>query len=102
MFMEYWKRAPHPYSCVVAYTITTEGEIVDIVIVEASEYPEQDQLTIELIESMSPLMPPPEAKGDVRVTELFWNGSLDPNAMPTSLQKDMVTLFDGRYLEEEP
>jgi hypothetical protein len=102
MFMEYWKRAPHPYSCVVAYTITTEGEIIDIVIVESSSYPEQDQLTIELIESMSPLMPPPEAKGDVRVTELFWNGSLDPDAMPTPLQKDMVTLFDGRYLEEEP
>ena len=102
MFMEYWKRAPHPYSSVVSYTITTEGEIIDIVLVEASGYPEQDQLTIELIESMSPVMPPPNVKGDVRVTELFWNGSLDPDAMPTPLQKEMVLMFDGRYIEEEP
>ena len=102
MFMEYWKRAPHPYSSVVSYTITTEGEIIDIVLVVASGYPEQDQLTIELIESMSPVMPPPNVKGDVRVTELFWNGSLDPDAMPTPLQKEMVLMFDGRYIEEEP
>ena len=102
MFMDYWKRAPHPYSCVVAYTITTEGEIIDIYIVEASPYPEQDQLTIELIEAMSPVMPPPGVKGDVRVTELFWNGPIDPDAMPTPLQKEMVLMFDGRYMEEEP
>jgi TonB family protein len=101
MFMEYWKRAPHPYSSVVAYTITTEGEITDVMIVESSSYPEQDQLTIELIESMSPVMPPPGVKGDVRVTELFWNGSIDPDAMPTPLQKEMVLMFDGRYMEEE-
>ena len=102
MFMEYWKKAPHPYSSVVAYTITTEGEITDVVLVESSGYPEQDQLTIELIESMSPVMPPPGVKGDVRVTELFWNGSIDPDAMPTPLQKEMVLMFDGRYMEEEP
>lgn len=102
MFMDYWKRAPYPYSCVVAYTITTEGEITDIYIVEASPYPEQDQLTIELIEAMSPVMPPPGVKGDVRVTELFWNGPIDPDAMPTPLQKEMVLMFDGRYMEEEP
>ncbi|MCB1142406.1 MAG: energy transducer TonB [Leptospiraceae bacterium] len=101
MFMEYWKRAPHPYSCVVAYTITTEGEITDVTIVESSDYPEQDQLTIELIESMSPVMPPPGVKGDVRVTELFWNGSIDPDSMPTQLQKEMVLMFDGRYMEED-
>ncbi|MCB1179274.1 MAG: TonB C-terminal domain-containing protein, partial [Leptospiraceae bacterium] len=101
-FLEYWKRAPHPYSCVVAYTITTDGDIVDVYLVEESGYPDQDQLTLELVESMSPVMPPPNAKGDVRVTELFWNGSIDPNAMPTELQKEMVLMFDGRYLEEEP
>lgn len=102
MFMDYWKRAPRPYSCVVAYTITTEGEITDVVLVEASGYPDQDQLTIELIESMSPVMPPPGVNGDVRVTELFWNGSIDPDAVPTPLQKEMVLMFDGRYMEEEP
>ncbi|HMV41343.1 MAG TPA: energy transducer TonB [Leptospiraceae bacterium] len=100
-FMEYWKRAPHPYSCVVAYTITTEGEIVDVILVESSAYPDQDNLTLELIRSMSPVMPPPNVKGDVRVTELFWNGAIDPDAMPTPLQKDMVLHFDGRYMEEE-
>jgi hypothetical protein len=102
LFMDYWKRAPKPYSCVVAYTITTEGEITDVYIVEASAYPDQDSLTIELIESMSPVMPPPGVKGDVRVTELFWNGSIDPDSMPTPLQKEMVLMFDGRYMEEEP
>jgi TonB family protein len=101
-FMDYWKRAPHPYSCVVAYTITTEGEITDVYIVESSNYPDQDQLTIDLVESMSPVMPPPGVKGDVRVTELFWNGSIDPDSMPTPLQKEMVLMFDGRYMEEEP
>jgi uncharacterized membrane protein len=100
-FMEYWKRAPHPYSCVVAYTITTDGEIVDVILVEGSAYPDQDNLTLELIRSMSPVMPPPNVKGDVRVTELFWNGSIDPDAMPTPLQKDMVLHFDGRFMEEE-
>ena len=100
-FMEYWKRAPHPYSCVVAYTITTEGEIIDVILVEGSAYPDQDTLTLELIKSMSPVMPPPNVKGDVRVTELFWNGSIDPDAMPTPLQKDMVLHFDGRFMEEE-
>lgn len=102
LFMDYWRRAPRPYSCVVAYTITSDGEITDVYIVEASPYPDQDSLTIELIESMSPVMPPPGVKGDVRVTELFWNGSIDPDAMPTPLQKEMVLMFDGRYMEEEP
>lgn len=99
-FLEYWKRAPHPYSSVVAYTITPEGDIIDVVLVEGSSYPDQDELTLELIKSMSPLMPPPGVKGDVRVTELFWNGSIDPEAMPTPLQKEMVLHFDGRYMEE--
>lgn len=101
MYMDYWKRAPHPYSCVVAYTITTEGEITDVYIVEPSGYPDQDRLTVELVQSMSPVMPPPGVKGDVRVTELFWNGPIDPDAMPTELQKEMVSMFDGRYMEEE-
>ncbi|MCB1192237.1 MAG: energy transducer TonB [Leptospiraceae bacterium] len=99
-FMEYWRRAPYPYSCVVAYTITPEGDITDVQMVETSDYPDQDRLTLELIESMSPVMPPPNAKGDVRVTELFWNGPIDPDAMPTQLQKEMVLMFDGRYMEE--
>jgi hypothetical protein len=101
-FMNYWKRAPQPYSCVVAYTITTEGEVEDVILVEGSIYPDQDNLTLELIRSLSPLMPPPGVKGNVRVTELFWNGSLDPAQMPTELQKEMVSHFDGRYMEEEP
>lgn len=99
-FTEYWKSAPGFYSCVAGYTITTEGEIIDVEIIEPSNSPEQDQLTLELIKSMSPVMPPPNANGDVRVTELFWNGSLDPNLMPTELQKDLVTKFDGRVMEE--
>ncbi|MDX1960154.1 MAG: TonB C-terminal domain-containing protein [Leptospiraceae bacterium] len=101
LFMDYWRRAPHPYSCVVAYTITQDGEIIDVYLVEASNYPDQDQLTLELVQSMSPVMPPPGVKGDVRVTELFWNGPIDPDAMPTQLQKEMVMMFDGRYMEEE-
>jgi len=99
-FMEYWRRAPRPYSSVVAYTITQDGDVTNVDLVEASDYPEQDRLTLELIESMAPLMPPPGVKGDVRVTELFWNGPIDPEAMPTQLQKEMVLMFDGRYMEE--
>ncbi|ABJ76714.1 energy transducer TonB family protein [Leptospira borgpetersenii] len=99
-FMEYWRRAPRNYSSVVAYTVTPDGEVVDVDLVEASGYPEQDQMTLELIESLSPLMPPPGTKGYVRVTELFWNGSIDPEAMPTPLQKELVTMYDGRYMEE--
>ncbi|KAK2620195.1 TonB C-terminal domain-containing protein [Leptospira interrogans] len=99
-FMEYWRRAPKNYSSVVAYTVTPDGEVVDVDLVEASDYPEQDQMTLELIESLSPLMPPPGTKGYVRVTELFWNGSIDPDAMPTPLQKELVTMYDGRYMEE--
>lgn len=99
-FMDYWKRAPYPYSCVVAYTITNDGEVTDVQIVQGSNYPDQDELTIELIENMSPLMPPPGVNGDIRVTELFWNGTIDPNKMPTELQKDLVLQFDGRVMEE--
>ncbi|MBM9500120.1 TonB C-terminal domain-containing protein [Leptospira sp. 201903071] len=99
-FMEYWRRAPRNYSSVVAYTVTPDGEVVDVDLVEASGYPEQDQMTLELIESLSPLMPPPGTKGYVRVTELFWNGSIDPEAMPTPLQKELVMMYDGRYMEE--
>lgn len=99
-FMEYWRRAPRNYSSVVAYTVTPDGEVVDVDLVEASGYPDQDQMTLELIESLSPLMPPPGTKGYVRVTELFWNGSIDPEAMPTPLQKELVTMYDGRYMEE--
>ncbi|MBE7410584.1 MAG: energy transducer TonB [Leptospiraceae bacterium] len=99
-FMDYWRRAPKPYSSVVAYTITQDGDITDIELVESSDYPEQDRMTLELIESMAPVMPPPGVKGDIRVTELFWNGAIDPEAMPTQLQKEMVLMFDGRYMEE--
>lgn len=99
-FMEYWKRAPYPYSSVVSYTITRDGDITDVEIVESSNYPDQDALTIELVKSMSPVMPPPNVSGDVRVTGLFWNGPIDPAAMPSPLQKDLVLQFDGRYMEE--
>ncbi|EPG74716.1 TonB family C-terminal domain protein [Leptospira fainei serovar Hurstbridge str. BUT 6] len=99
-FMEYWKTAPHNYSCVVAYTITPEGDVVDVELVESSPYPEQDRRTLELIENLSPMMPPPGTKGYVRVTELFWNGTINPETMPTKLQSDLVQMFDGRYMEE--
>lgn len=100
-YLDYWTRAPKPYSSVVAYTITQEGDIIDIEIVEGSDYPDQDLLTLELIEGLGPVMAPPSANGnDIRVTELFWNGSLDPEIMPTPLQKEMVQHFDGRYMEE--
>jgi len=99
-YMEYWAKAPHPYSSVVAYTITQDGDIIDIELVEGSNYPEQDRLTFELIESLSPMIPPPNTEGDIRVTELFWNGPIDPNFVPTQLQKEMVHMFDGRYMEE--
>ncbi|PJZ68263.1 energy transducer TonB [Leptospira perolatii] len=99
-FMEYWKTAPRNYSCVVAYTITPEGEVVDVELIENSPYPEQDRRTLELIENLSPMMPPPDVKGYVRVTELFWNGSINPESMPTNLQSDLVQMFDGRYMEE--
>ncbi|TGJ99786.1 energy transducer TonB [Leptospira semungkisensis] len=99
-FMDYWRSAPQNYSCVVAYTITPEGEVVDVQLVEHSVYPDQDRRTLELIENLSPMMPPPNMKGYIRVTELFWNGAINPDAMPTELQKELVTMYDGRYMEE--
>lgn len=99
-FMDYWRSAPRNYSCVVAYTITPDGEVVDVELVQSSPYPDQDQRTLELIENLSPMMPPPGTKGYIRVTELFWNGPLDAKAMPTPLQQELVNMFDGRYMEE--
>ncbi|GBF49932.1 putative membrane protein [Leptospira ryugenii] len=99
-YLEYWSKAPQPYSSVVAYTITKDGDIIDVELVEGSNYPDQDRLTLELVERMGPLMPPPESEGSIRVTELFWNGPVDPNYVPTPLQKEMVYMFDGRYMEE--
>jgi len=99
-YMEYWAKAPHPYSSVVSYTITQDGDIIDIELVEGSNFPDQDRLTLELIESLAPMIPPPNTEGDIRVTELFWNGPIDPNFVPTPLQKEMVHMFDGRYMEE--
>lgn len=99
-YMDYWAKAPQPYSCVVAYTITQDGDVIDVQLVEASNYPDQDLRTLQLVESLSPLMPPPGTKNDIRVTELFWNGPIDPDFVPTELQKEMINLFDGRYMEE--
>ncbi|EMY60295.1 energy transducer TonB family protein [Leptospira terpstrae] len=99
-YMDYWAKAPHPYSSVVAYTITQDGDVIDVELVEASDYPDQDLRTLQLVESLGPLMPPPGTKNDIRVTELFWNGPIDPEFVPTPLQKEMINLFDGRYMEE--
>ncbi|TGL87776.1 energy transducer TonB [Leptospira congkakensis] len=99
-YMDYWAKAPHPYSSVVAYTITQDGDVIDVELVEASDYPDQDLRTLQLVESLGPLMPPPGTKNDIRVTELFWNGPIDPEFVPTQLQKEMINLFDGRYMEE--
>ncbi|WP_109020383.1 hypothetical protein [Leptospira kobayashii] len=101
-YMDYWAKAPHPYSSVVAYTITQEGDIVDVELVEGSDYPDQDLRTLQLVESLGPLIPPPNSKNDIRVTELFWNGPIDPEFVPTPLQKEMINMFDGRYMEELP
>ncbi|MCW7508167.1 energy transducer TonB [Leptospira levettii] len=101
-YMDYWAKAPHPYSSVVAYTITQDGDVIDVELVEASDYPDQDLRTLQLVESLGPLMPPPGTKSDIRVTELFWNGPIDPEFVPTPLQKEMINLFDGRYMEEIP
>ncbi|XDD43526.1 energy transducer TonB [Leptospira sp. WS60.C2] len=101
-YMDYWAKAPHPYSSVVAYTITQDGDVIDVELVEASDYPDQDLRTLQLVESLGPLMPPPGTKNDIRVTELFWNGPIDPEFVPTPLQKEMINLFDGRYMEEIP
>lgn len=99
-YMDYWAKAPQPYSCVVAYTITQDGEVIDVKLVEGSDYPDQDLRTLQLVESLSPLMAPPGTQNDIRVTELFWNGPIDPDFVPTELQKEMINLFDGRYMEE--
>lgn len=101
-FMDYWAKAPHPYSAVVAYTITQDGDVVDIELVEGSPYPEFDIQTLTLVENLGPLIPPPDTKGDIRVTELFWNGPVDPSFVSTPLQKEMILMFDGRYMEEIP
>ena len=100
LFMQYWKKAPENYSCVVSYTINSNGDVLEAYIVESSNYPEQDQLTLDLIYSLSPLISPPTTNKTIRVTELFWNGEVDSESMPTALQQQLVLSFDGRFIEE--
>ena len=99
LFMKYWKQAPENYSCVVSYIINSDGKIIHAEIVEPSSYSQQDQLTINLIYSLSPLLSVPDITGDVKITELFWNGDINPDNMPTDLQKRLVLNFDGRLIE---
>ncbi len=93
--MDFWDRIPENYSAVFEYHISAEGRVHDVSVVEASDHPEADRLTVRLIQSMGIVLPPP-GKRAVVITELFWNTG---RQLPTELQQELSKIFDGRRIE---
>ena len=95
--LNYWESLPVPYSAVFEYRITADGVVYGVRIVEGSGHPEADELTVQLIETMGVVLPPPGGTSVV-VTELFWNTLPGDPSLPTPLQRDLSTAFDGRII----
>ncbi|MDX1919781.1 MAG: TonB C-terminal domain-containing protein [Candidatus Caenarcaniphilales bacterium] len=94
-----WKEAPDPYSMVLQYTVSADGYISDIRIVQPSGNLQMDALVISVVESMNPLIKPPKAK-KVVITELFWNTS-GQDRLDTDLKRSLATYPDGRVIESK-
>lgn len=98
-WLSYWDQVPEPYAAVFSYRILHNGVVENVSLVDPSSSARADQLTIQLIESMGVLLPPPE--GAVRVTELFWNTAPDDKELPTELKRQLSRAFDGRVIERD-
>lgn len=92
-----WDDAPYPYSLVLEYTVQPSGRIADIQVVEPSGNLKTDALVISVLQSMNPLMSPPQGK-TLRVTELFWNTG-GQNDLDTDLKRALAAYPDGRMIE---
>jgi hypothetical protein len=93
-----WDEAPDIYSMVLRYVVEPDGEVSKIEIVEGSKHPQSDSMVISVVQSMSPLMRPPNKKR-ILITELFWNtGGLEH--LDTELKKSLGKFPDGRVIEE--
>ncbi|MBE7440476.1 MAG: hypothetical protein HS115_18645 [Spirochaetales bacterium] len=98
-WLRYWDQVPQPYAAVFSYRISENGVVENVSIVDPSSAAQADHLTVQLIESMGVLLPPPG--GPVRVTELFWNTTPDDSALPTELKRQLSKAFDGRTIERD-
>jgi hypothetical protein len=96
--LRYWDQMPQPYSAVFEYRIDAGGLVHSVRVLEPSGHSESDRMTVQLIESMGTVLPPPGER-DVLVTELFWNTGVDDPTLPTELQRQLSREFDGRVIE---
>lgn len=94
-----WKQVPEAYSMVLQYTVSPQGYISDIKIVQASGDLQSDALVISVVESMNPLIKPKNGKTLV-ITELFWNTN-GQDRLDTDLKRSLATYPDGRVIESK-
>lgn len=93
-----WEQADKPYSSVIEYIISAEGQITSFKILEHSNNLKIDSLVLSVLESMAPLKKPPNNKS-LKITELFWNTS-GQDGLDTNLKRSLVNYPDGRIIEE--
>ncbi|MCB1172523.1 MAG: hypothetical protein KDK39_03105 [Leptospiraceae bacterium] len=93
----YWPGMPVPYHAVFEYTINGRGRLHSVRVLEGSGHPEADQVTVDLIQSLDPVLAPPGNRA-VIVRELFWNTHAGDSGLPTERQRRLSTLFDGREI----
>ena len=94
-----WKNNENrSFSMVVQYTIEKDGRISSIDIIEGSNDLNTDSIVLAVIESMSPVLTPPENKR-LKVTELFWNSGYDQQ-LGSSLKNLLLAYPDGRVIQE--
>lgn len=94
-----WKNNENrSFSMVVQYTIEKDGRISNIDIIEGSNDLNTDSIVLAVIESMSPVLTPPENKR-LKVTELFWNSGYDQQ-LGSGLKNLLLAYPDGRVIQE--
>ncbi|MDX1918600.1 MAG: hypothetical protein SFT81_05620 [Candidatus Caenarcaniphilales bacterium] len=95
---EIWEQVESEfYATVVEYTIEPNGHISHLRIVDPSDHMSTDALTLAVIESMSPMLSPPDGKR-IHVTELFWN-THGEDGLDTELKRTLSKYPDGRVIE---
>ncbi len=93
-----WNKTSSPYSSVIEYIISANGDITSIKILEHSNNLSVDSMVISVLESMAPLKKPPNNK-DLKITELFWNTN-GQQGLDSNLKRSLVNYPDGRIIEE--
>ncbi len=92
-----WEDAPYPYSIVVEYTVSPDGYISDIRLVQPSRYTKNDSMVVSVLESMNPVIKPPSGQS-LKITELFWNTGGQED-LDTDLKRSLANYPDGRVIE---